>query len=72
MVLNYYNASISLYGKNMHYTKLEVDRAQPAYLMRRGPVLVRMVFLNEKSYIFLFCTDGSRTFFSSLIEIRVG
>jgi len=50
-VLNHYhNAPITLYNKNMHYTKPpEVDRAWPAYIRRRGPYFVHLVFSNEKA-----------------------
>jgi len=34
----------------MHYTKPpEVNRAWPAYIVRRGPYLVRLVFSDEKA-----------------------
>ena len=34
----------------MHYTKPpEVDRAWPAYIRRRGPYFVHLVFSNEKA-----------------------
>ena len=43
-----YNAPIPLY-KNKHYTKPEVDRAWPAYLIRSGPFYTRLVFSNENA-----------------------
>jgi len=46
-----YNAPTLLHNRNMHHTKPpEVDHAWPAYIVQRGPFLVRMVFSNEKAW----------------------
>jgi len=43
MYLYWYSA------KSMDYTKPEVDRTWPAYLMRHEQFLVHLVFANEKA-----------------------
>jgi len=45
-----YNAPIPLYDKEYALQKTpEVDRAWPAYIVRRGPFFSRMGFSNEKA-----------------------
>jgi len=52
-----YNTPVPLgYTKNrpMQYTKPpEVDRARPAYGLRRGPFLVHLVFSKEKVLVYI-------------------